>query len=441
MGREVDAEEEGTMSSHQSKPGVLIVGCPNIGKRTLLSRLLSIDIPEIPNLSSGILCQGWNLETKYYSVEISIWTANIDDGISLQRLLASNQLAALVMVFDMSDESSFITLKDWVTGIDIGNFQILLCIGNKADLVPGHYAHAEYRRRLQKQGEMSEDPHPEFWDYGIIETESYSLLGNEDPSAEIKKSCMEWCIEHNIEYIEACASNVDFDKCLSVDGDVQGVERLYGALAAHMWPGMILKSGNMINFPQLVEKEDFTDEDTDYEIEYEVLSGGADEPWDTTEDPGASSSMPKAGNKDSGSGDEGNIGNNGDLIHSNEHIDRAAVRTEAYSASGNLHNPHNTDFASEAATVKESDTVKVLSEDQKLEPSTSDVQGQGFADAVELAEDLQFSYDDLERLMAEIGNMRGNLRLIPDFQRREMAAKLALKMAAMFGESSDEDGL
>ncbi|PKU82690.1 hypothetical protein MA16_Dca021966 [Dendrobium catenatum] len=66
MGREMDAEEEGTMSSHQSKPGVLIVGCPNIGKRTLLSRLLSIDIPEIPNLSSGILCQGWNLETIYF---------------------------------------------------------------------------------------------------------------------------------------------------------------------------------------------------------------------------------------------------------------------------------------------------------------------------------------------------------------------------------------
>lgn len=42
---------------------------------------------------------------------------------------------------------------------------------------------------------------------------------------------------------------------LSVDGDVQGVERLFGALAAHMWPGMILKSGSTIDFPDLVEKE------------------------------------------------------------------------------------------------------------------------------------------------------------------------------------------
>jgi hypothetical protein len=40
-----------------------------------------------------------------------------------------------------------------------------------------------------------------------------------------------------------------------VDGDSQGVERLLGALSAHMWPGMILKSGNKITTPSLIEKE------------------------------------------------------------------------------------------------------------------------------------------------------------------------------------------
>ncbi|KAL2556623.1 uncharacterized protein Fot_01362 [Forsythia ovata] len=33
---------------------------------------------------------------------------------------------------------------------------------------------------------------------------------------------------------------------LSVDGDSKGVERLYRALSAHMWPGMSLKSGEKI---------------------------------------------------------------------------------------------------------------------------------------------------------------------------------------------------
>jgi alpha- and gamma-adaptin-binding protein p34 len=45
---------------------------------------------------------------------------------------------------------------------------------------------------------------------------------------------------------------------LSVYGDVQGVERLFGALSAHMWPGMILKSGNRIPAPFLLEKEGYT---------------------------------------------------------------------------------------------------------------------------------------------------------------------------------------
>lgn len=42
---------------------------------------------------------------------------------------------------------------------------------------------------------------------------------------------------------------------LLVDGDSQGVERLYGALSAHMWPGMILKSDNRITLPTLPDKE------------------------------------------------------------------------------------------------------------------------------------------------------------------------------------------
>lgn len=44
---------------------------------------------------------------------------------------------------------------------------------------------------------------------------------------------------------------------LSVNGDLQGVERIYGALSAHMWPGMVLKSGDKITEPSLPEKEGY----------------------------------------------------------------------------------------------------------------------------------------------------------------------------------------
>lgn len=106
--------------------------------------------------------------------------------------------------------SSLVALQDWVSCNDLHKFEILLCIGNKVDLIPGHPVHAEYRKRLLKLDDSSADPYSELYDY---ETEGNSLLGGEEPSLEIRKSCREWCNEHNIEYIEACGSNADFDKC------------------------------------------------------------------------------------------------------------------------------------------------------------------------------------------------------------------------------------
>ena len=68
---------------------------------------------------------------------------------------------------------------------------------------------------MQKHGESTSDPHPEYLDYGIDETEGCSLLEDEEPPLDIRKSCLEWCCQNNIEYIEACFSNADFDKCKS----------------------------------------------------------------------------------------------------------------------------------------------------------------------------------------------------------------------------------
>lgn len=42
---------------------------------------------------------------------------------------------------------------------------------------------------------------------------------------------------------------------LSVDGDIQGVQRLYGALSAHMWPGMVMKSGESISVVPIIKNE------------------------------------------------------------------------------------------------------------------------------------------------------------------------------------------
>lgn len=108
---------------------------------------------------------------------------------------------------------SLAALQDWVSSNDIQRYEILLCVGNKVDLVPGHPVHSEYRRRLLNVRDSSSVSNLELADYGISETEGSSLLGDDGPSWEVRRSCLEWCAERNIEYIEACASNVDFDKC------------------------------------------------------------------------------------------------------------------------------------------------------------------------------------------------------------------------------------
>lgn len=109
--------------------------------------------------------------------------------------------------------STLVALQDWVSHTDINTFDILLCIGNKADLVPRHLAHEEYRRRLLKATDSSTNLYSDIDEFGISESEGSRLLGSEDTSLDIRGTCLEWCCENNIEFIEACASNPDFDKC------------------------------------------------------------------------------------------------------------------------------------------------------------------------------------------------------------------------------------
>ncbi|GFZ09474.1 GTP binding protein [Actinidia rufa] len=395
-------------ASVEQRPGIFMIGSSNVGKRTLLSRLLSVDFEDASDSASDALAYGWTINTKYYTADVSVWMSHLHDDFSIESLPIYDHLAALVMVFDMNDLSSLAALKEWVSHTDIQKFDILLCIGNKVDLLSGHSAHVEYRRQLQKLGESSFDP--DFSEYGISETEGVGLLGAEEPPSEIKRSCLEWCTEHNIEYIEACASNADFDRCLSVDGDLQGVERLYGALSAYMWPGMVLKSGDKIAEPSLPEKQELSEEESDYEFEYEVLSAGSAEPWDDTDGGWVSADGPVASTCSGVSAQ--NVEAKGC-----EEKEIGSVEVEHQPSTSISHSTEETD--------------------REILPNAHE-----HDEASELDKGTHYDFEDLEKLMSEIGNVRDNLRLMPDFQRREMAAKLALKMASMFGESSgDEEGL
>ncbi|XVE50206.1 hypothetical protein DITRI_Ditri01bG0143200 [Diplodiscus trichospermus] len=395
----------------EKRPSIFVVGCPNVGKRTLISRLASVEFEEEEGDDSQVVVNGWTINTKYYTADVSVCMAHLQDGFSVGSLPIFNSSTALLMVFGMSHLHTFDVLRDWVSHTDIGKFEILLCIGNKVDCIPGHPVHAEYNKRLLKLADDS-STHPsfDFTPYGISETEGSSLLGDEDPSSNIRRKCLEWCIDHNIEFIEACASNAEFDKCLSVDGDLQGVERLYGALSAHMWPGMVLKSGDKITEPSLPEREESSEEENDYQFEYEALSAGSAEPWDDTGEEWVSASAAST------------------VLDTGKSIDGENSTTEC--VQGNM-----TRYEKEAlqpfATVSASEE-KI----DRVEPNAAEPNGSSTS---ELDDGTYYDFEDLDQLMSEIGNIRSNLRLMPDFQRREMAAKLAMKMAAMFGGGSDDE--
>ncbi|CAN1256478.1 hypothetical protein LINPERPRIM_LOCUS9333 [Linum perenne] len=419
----------------ESRPGILIVGSSGVGKRTVLSRLLSLDLDDDLDSDSQLLVRGWTIDTKYYAADVSVWVAHLTDGFRIENFPDRRRLAALVMVFDATDPSSLASVQDWVSSTDIHEFEILLCVGNKVDLVSGHPVHQEYRRRLMRRQQKLKLEQSSTCEFGITETEGTNLLDEkeeeeeeeEEHSSQIRKSCLEWCTERNIEYIEACASNPEFDKCLSVDGDSQGIERLLGALSAHMWPGMVLKSGNKVAEPSLTDGEDLSDEDSDYELEYEVLSEGSAEPWNdssprwvsaecTTSAPSAGESVENRSVTDLTNGEEEScrvISDAGEAVAASDHESREKCDL------GNLKPPGESS-----------------EEDHKGAMRNAEVVAGGNEERNEVA---PFDFEDLEQLMSEVGNIRDNLRLMPDFQRREMAANLAMKMASMFGGGSDDE--
>lgn len=47
----------------------------------------------------------WTINTKYYTADVSVWMAHLNDEFSVGNLPIFHQLTALVMVFDMSDVS------------------------------------------------------------------------------------------------------------------------------------------------------------------------------------------------------------------------------------------------------------------------------------------------------------------------------------------------
>eukprot|EP00249_Psilotum_nudum_P017627 c26415_g1_i1 orf=302-1783(+) len=481
----VDSKQE-EMERLQNRPSILLVGPHNVGKRSILKRLVSRGASKNSfRTSVGVSYHGWTIDTKYYAVDVCIWVAPLGDSEvddNLRACALGGQCEALVMVFDLSDFTSFETLQKWASEVELQKFEILLCVGNKADCVPDHYGHIEYRRKVQKQGESSSDPHPEFWDYGIQQSEGSSLLFDENESLqERRRSCIEWCIDNGIEYVESCAIDEYFDKCMSVNGDSQGLDRIWEALAAHMWSGMVMKPQNKFSdaHPPPKAEELESDDDSEFSIEYELLSNDSEDPWNDEEGPWSFSSenIPVEIPVSNGLHQLEGTSRNGtklqeEMVLCQDNGCSPPWSNSGFSAYAELgghcqdHKDTAVDIASTSERIKESiycheDTASSRERvvvnrteteehterefcsidglDQSIhshENSTSSIERTADNTTQEYTE--EHSVDDLEQLMHEVARMRENLGLMPDSCRREMAARLAMQMVSMFREDGDD---
>ncbi|BBN06730.1 alpha- and gamma-adaptin-binding protein p34 [Marchantia polymorpha subsp. ruderalis] len=430
----IDESDVGDLRVLTTRPSILLVGPPAVGKRSLLNRLISKETSASATSESGPSCHGWTIDTKYYTADVCIWMARLEsssedsDFIQVQY----GRSEALVMVFDLSNDASFKELQEWATKVALENFEILLCVGNKADHVPEHFAHAEYRRKLQKGGESSSDPHPEFWDFGIDRSEGSSLLGEESSSSaeDARRSRIEWCSERGIEYIEACAINEVFDKCMSVDGDLQGVARIHGALSAHMWPGLVMKESNQREKSTTLQPEQegsTSDDDSDYYIEYELLSNGSAEPWDGSGWEDQWTQAPSAQDMPVLETSEETVVSKDDAdAHPRDSVPTVSVTNDGQNEPQPVEvaQPEAEPQLNGAVVVNTEDENGVKREDADINPGIN--------------AHVDNDFDEIDQLMHEMASMRENMRTVSDHHRREMAAQLAMRMAAMFKDDDEE---
>lgn len=45
----------------------------------------------------------WSINTKYYTADVAVWMAHLDEQFSIEKLPMYDQLAALIMVFDTTE--------------------------------------------------------------------------------------------------------------------------------------------------------------------------------------------------------------------------------------------------------------------------------------------------------------------------------------------------
>lgn len=186
-----------------------------------------------------------------------------------------------------------------------------------------------------------------------------------------------------------------------------------------------------------------SDDDSDYYMEYELLSNGsAEEPWDGSgweeqwsfsshiEEPAAPESS--VAHVSSSTADPQSAGEQ----HPQDDNSVAAPVSDPSAKSV-------ADGAPVPQTSKSVEMPENGHEDRPVEVQSGSAEKEGPrldspSPSPKPKGQRKEEWEDMEQLMSEMASMRVNMRSMSDQHRRETAARLALRMASMFKE--DEDG-
>ncbi|GAQ82530.1 hypothetical protein KFL_001140180 [Klebsormidium nitens] len=455
MGVSVEAVEAPAADNPQ-RPSILVVGPKDVGKRSLVRRLVRGAKSAQTSIPGGVVTSHrWSIDTKYYTADVNLWVSHsedlLEDTAKAQALAAGCD--ALVLVFDLSEEASFASVQDWASSLDLATFDVLLCIANKADLVPDHHAHDslqqerplqwEQRHRLVEAGDSSDANEPSVG------------FGRPTKALDVRRQeYSEWCLDNGVEYIEACTLDEHFDQRISVDGDMQGIARLRSALHAHMWPSMVMKPKPGARPPRALSSGDESDFSTEYELLEEDGGRGGLSP---ERNAGASEPVRVdvcAGGVEKARRKRGGVAGIRDARPRNRKV-KVRVRRAGKKSPGRKQSQRKRKRGSarlllrlrlrpsgampERLSVDSAGPVNPVPSEERAK----DLNGNASLHLDEAAAMREVEHEgdsdfaEMERIMHQMSSVRDRLSGLPDGARREEAARYAMRLMQMFGGESD----
>ena len=366
-------------------PCILVVGCADVGKKTLILRITGSSDQQVPIL--------WTIDTKYYIAQAKF----VSRECSSDNSQLSRDCESLILVFDAEREETFRAAKQWLADQNI-NPEISLLVANKSELLR-HDGGAVQRQPWH--GEAQDWCCEHLFEY--IEVISGDL--------HFVNALLEWCSAlnahpmqaliashlslslsqpHFIIYLQVSAADEEADESLQLDGDPQGVKRVLEALEAHTWPGLRLKANQNGS----------------------SISNG------THVSAANASELPNSGEH----GPHSQAGSN--------HRQYWADQAEVERAQSSMQEPAGT----------EPDELSARAAGETDLPLGSGTNGQnGIAAPAGSQSEQEVELENFEAMLGRLSDARHQFQGIPDDERRARAAAFAMQMMESLGLDDDDD--